>query len=105
MASSLLQAAQLPELIARNSADYLHLAHALSSRPRTILSLQRKLRASRNSLPLFNSRAYADEFERVLFLFAEAQAAGGGGGRGKGLHVMVTDAKVRGESEEDARRG
>ena len=98
VASSLLLAANLPELVARNAEDYLNTAHALSARPHAIRSLQSKLRASRNSLPLFHSRAYADEFERVILLFAEAQAAvGGGGGKGTTMHVAVTDASFRAE--------
>ncbi len=97
VASSLLYAANLPELIARTADDYLHLVCALTQRPRLIRSLQSKLRAARNALPLFDSRSYADEFERVLFLFAEAQAAaGGGGGSGASMHVAVTDASGRG---------
>ena len=101
VASSLLQAANLSELIARNTADYLQMAHALSARPHIIRSLQTKLRTSRNSLPLFHSRAYADEFERVIMLFAEAQAAVDmGGGKGKtAMNVAVTDASVRMGSE------
>jgi predicted O-linked N-acetylglucosamine transferase (SPINDLY family) len=96
VASSLLHAAHLPELITRNADDYFHLARTLSSRPHLIRALQRKLRAARSSLPLFHSRAYADEFERVLFLFVEAQAAaGGGGGRGRSMHVAATDAAAR----------
>jgi hypothetical protein len=91
VASSLLQAAGLPELIARNEADYLHMARVLSARPQVIRSLQNKLRESRSTLPLFHSSAYANEFERVIMLFAEAQAAVGGGA----LHVAVTDSETR----------
>jgi predicted O-linked N-acetylglucosamine transferase (SPINDLY family) len=97
VASSLLQAAGLSELIARNAADYSHLAAALASRPHLLRSLQKKLRSSRDELPLFNSRAYADEFERVIFLFAEAQYAGAGRDsiRGSTMHVAVTDSLLR----------
>ena len=91
VASSLLQAAGLPELIARNEADYLHMARVLSARPQVIRSLQNKLRESRSTLPLFHSSAYANEFERVIMLFAEAQAAVGGGA----LHIAVTDSETR----------
>jgi protein O-GlcNAc transferase len=96
VASSLLQAAGLPELIARNQADYLHMARVLSARPQVIRSLQNKLRESRSTLPLFHSSAYANELERVIMLFAEAQAAvGGDAGRGSALHVAVTDSEIR----------
>jgi predicted O-linked N-acetylglucosamine transferase (SPINDLY family) len=68
VASSLLQAVS----IARNAADYLHMARVLSARPQVIRSLQNKLRESRSTLPLFHSSAYANEFERMIMLFAEA---------------------------------
>jgi predicted O-linked N-acetylglucosamine transferase (SPINDLY family) len=99
VASSLLQAANLTELIARDADDYLNMALLFASRPHILRSLQTKLRLSRAALPLFDSRSYADEFERVIMLFAEAQAASGVEGRGgKAMHVAVTDASSRAQT-------
>jgi predicted O-linked N-acetylglucosamine transferase (SPINDLY family) len=63
MASSLLRAIRLPELITSTPAQYEELAVALAADPRRMAEIKRKLAANRLTTPLFNTRQHTRSLE------------------------------------------
>jgi predicted O-linked N-acetylglucosamine transferase (SPINDLY family) len=72
VAASLLEAIQLPELIAATPVHYEQLAIALASDPQRLARIRQRLAAQRLTAPLFNTRlstrhletAYSEIYER-----------------------------------------
>lgn len=65
VASSLLHAAGLPDLIARDLADYRVRALALARDPAALGALRSRLRAARETAPLFDSERFTRALERL----------------------------------------
>lgn len=68
VASSLLHAAELPELIAGNPVEYEDLALALASHPERLAGLRSRLAAQRQSCPLFDTERYRVSLEAAYTL-------------------------------------
>ncbi|MCS5583992.1 MAG: tetratricopeptide repeat protein, partial [Pseudomonadales bacterium] len=74
MASSLLTAIDMPELIATTEADYEQLALDLATTPKKLKSLKAKLARNKDNTPLFNTEqftsnletAYTEMYKRVV---------------------------------------
>ena len=75
MAGSLLRAAELPELITENLADYEALALRLATEPGTLASLKQRLARRRDSLPVFDMPRFTMCFEVALRHMHERKAA------------------------------
>lgn len=60
---SLLQNANLPELIAKDPTDYVRIAYALASSPETLCALRMNLRAILRGAPLMDARGYVRDVE------------------------------------------
>ena len=60
---SLLRNANLPELIAKDPADYVRIAYALASSPETLCALRMNLRAILRGAPLMDARGYVRDVE------------------------------------------
>lgn len=76
VASSLLRAVGLPELITRTVDEYEALACSLGSSPDATQTLKAKLSANKSTTPLFNTVKFARNIEK-LYLAAHLQAASG----------------------------
>ena len=76
MAGSLLRAADLPELITENLADYEALALRLATEPGTLASLKQRLIRRRDSLPVFDMPGFTMCFEVALRHMSEMGIAG-----------------------------
>jgi predicted O-linked N-acetylglucosamine transferase (SPINDLY family) len=63
VAASLLQAADLPDLVTETPGDYERLALALARDPVRLAALSQKLAASRHSAPLFGSAEFVRQLE------------------------------------------
>jgi predicted O-linked N-acetylglucosamine transferase (SPINDLY family) len=66
VAASLLTAAGLAELIAKDEADYIRKALALIAKPARLAALKQGLIAGRGRLPLFDTQGYARALEAAL---------------------------------------
>ena len=66
VASSLLCAIKLPELIATSLQDYEDIAIRLARDPASLDALKMKLDANRMVAPLFDTKRYARDFETGL---------------------------------------
>jgi predicted O-linked N-acetylglucosamine transferase (SPINDLY family) len=64
--ASLLTASGLPELICADLDAYQRLATELAREPARLAALRQRLRLSRTSVPLFDTRRYTREFEALL---------------------------------------
>ena len=76
VAASLLKAIEMPELIAGNQSEYELLAINLANNPGKLLKLREKLSANRESTPLFNTKIFTSNiekvYERMLFRYQNA---------------------------------
>jgi protein O-GlcNAc transferase len=75
MASSLLQAMRLPELITSTPAQYEELAVALAADPRRMADIKHKLAANRLTTPLFNTRQHTRSLEAAYTEMQERHRA------------------------------
>ena len=75
MASSLLQAIRLPELITSTPAQYEELAVALAADPRRMADIKHKLAANRLTTPLFNTRQHTRSLEAAYTEMQERHRA------------------------------
>jgi predicted O-linked N-acetylglucosamine transferase (SPINDLY family) len=66
VAASLLHAAGLPELVARNPADYEDIACRLGANPRIVADLKVRLAANRSTQPLFQTARLCRDIERAF---------------------------------------
>jgi len=73
VASSLLHAMGLPELITQSWADYEDLALALVRDPGRLSALKAKLMANKATHPLFDTEKFCRAFEDLLFSVAQRQ--------------------------------
>ncbi len=76
MASSLLEAVGLPELITTTGADYEDLAVALAGDPGRLARLRRHLLAARDTAALFDITEFTRSFEQALRAMVAHQAGG-----------------------------
>jgi predicted O-linked N-acetylglucosamine transferase (SPINDLY family) len=76
VAASLLTAAGLPELIARDHAEYQALAIALARDPARLGVLGQKLAAARTASPLFDTPAYTRHLETAYATMIARHDAG-----------------------------
>lgn len=76
VATSLLNAVGLPELITGSLADYEALALKLAQDPATLASLKAKLARQRESFPLFDSRRFARNIEAAYVTMWERYRSG-----------------------------
>lgn len=76
VAASLLDAVDLSELIARSPKEYEDLAVDLAINPSKLRQLWVKLARNRDDSPLFNSKAFTEEFEEALIKIHQRQLAG-----------------------------
>jgi protein O-GlcNAc transferase len=65
VAASLLHAAGLPELVTHDWDGYFTLARSLASDPRRLRAIRGKLRQDRGHLPLFDTRRFTRDLERL----------------------------------------
>jgi protein O-GlcNAc transferase len=72
IAASILQAAELPELIAADLAAYESTALKLARDPDALKAIRDKLAASRTKLPLFDTAGFTRELEAVYIAMLEA---------------------------------
>ncbi|TXD82863.1 hypothetical protein FUT87_16995, partial [Mitsuaria sp. TWR114] len=63
MAASLLHAVGLPELIVETPEDYVERAVALAAAPKPLAALRDRLRAQRDTAPLFDTPAFTRSLE------------------------------------------
>jgi predicted O-linked N-acetylglucosamine transferase (SPINDLY family) len=75
MASSLLQAIRLPELITSTPAQYEESAVALAADPRRMAEIKHKLAANRLTTPLFNTRQHTRSLEAAYTEMQERHRA------------------------------
>lgn len=66
VASSLLRAVGLPELVTKSDADYERLIVELATNPELLTGIRAKLSANRLTTPLFDTKAYTRHFEAGL---------------------------------------
>jgi len=76
IATSLLHAIGLPELVARDRADYEARALALATTPGALRALQEKLARHRETFPLFDAARYRVAIEAAYATMATRSAAG-----------------------------
>lgn len=76
VATSLLNAAGVPELATASLAEYEALALALARDPARLADLRRRLNETRMTVPLFDSRRFTRHLERAYDVMAEIQDAG-----------------------------
>lgn len=74
--ASLLTAAGLPELIARDEADYERIALHLARNPRDLDRLRARVLAARDTAPLFDTKGFARDLEEGYALAFERCASG-----------------------------
>jgi protein O-GlcNAc transferase len=72
VAASILQAADLPELIAEDLAAYERLALKLARDPAALKAIREKLTASRSTVPLFDTTRFTRNLEAAYFAMLEA---------------------------------
>jgi predicted O-linked N-acetylglucosamine transferase (SPINDLY family) len=76
VAASIVTAAGLPELVARDPAEYERLAIELATHPDRLHALRHKLAASRSSCPLFDTPAFTRNLERLYRQMYERHRGG-----------------------------
>ena len=76
VAASLLSAVGLPELITHSLAEYEALALALARDPVRLAGIRQKLRASRDTAPLFDSKGFTRDLETAYTRMWQAWQAG-----------------------------
>jgi predicted O-linked N-acetylglucosamine transferase (SPINDLY family) len=76
VASSLLHAVGLPELISRNLQEYEHLALQLARDPERLAALRERLARQRATSPLFDTKGYCRQLEAAFVLMSERQRRG-----------------------------
>ncbi len=76
VAASILEAANLSELVARTKTEYLEIARRLASQSQYRLHIAQKLSEARISSPLFDTKSYVSDFERLLKNAAQASMNG-----------------------------
>jgi predicted O-linked N-acetylglucosamine transferase (SPINDLY family) len=76
MATSLLKAIDLPELIAPSAEEYEHLAVQLAEEPKRISQIKAKLERNRASARLFDTRSFATNLEAAYCKMLERFEAG-----------------------------
>ncbi|ARJ65546.1 SPY protein [Magnetospirillum sp. ME-1] len=76
VASSVLQAAGLPELVTRSPAAFVETAVALANDPARLAGLRRHLEEGRGRLPLFDNQSFTRDLERAYELMIERARAG-----------------------------
>jgi predicted O-linked N-acetylglucosamine transferase (SPINDLY family) len=76
VAASLLSAARLPELVARDLDEYGARVLALLGDPASLRETRARLAAARRSAPLFDAASYARGFDRALLAMAARHRAG-----------------------------
>jgi protein O-GlcNAc transferase len=72
VAASILQAAELPELIADDLAAYEAQALSLARDPATLKAIRDKLTATRTTMPLFDTARFTRELEAAYIAMLEA---------------------------------
>jgi protein O-GlcNAc transferase len=76
VAGSLLHAAGLPELVTGTLEDYERLAAELAADPTRLAALRQRLIASRDTLPLFDTPAFARDIEQAYRTMWQGHAQG-----------------------------
>lgn len=76
VAASLLMAVDMPELICESEAHYRMMAIRLAGDPGLLAGLRLRLAAARHSAPLFNTRAYVDNLEKLYRAMHRRRLAG-----------------------------
>ncbi len=76
VATSLLKAINMPELVATTPDEYEAMAIDLSRRPEKLAALKIKLANNRLTTPLFNTQLYTRHFEAALIAMYERSQAG-----------------------------
>jgi predicted O-linked N-acetylglucosamine transferase (SPINDLY family) len=76
VATSLLQAAGVPELATATAEAYVELAVALATRPNRLAALRQRLQSQRLSMPLFDSAAWTRDLENLFERMAWRQRQG-----------------------------
>jgi protein O-GlcNAc transferase len=76
VASSILQAVGLPELVTRNLADYEAMALRLATHPDELAGLRAKLAANRVTQPLFNTDRFRAHIETAYATMREIARRG-----------------------------
>ena len=66
VASSLLTACGLPELITKNEKEYEELIYELATNPKKLKAISLKLSQNKKNKPLFNTKQYTKNFENGL---------------------------------------
>jgi predicted O-linked N-acetylglucosamine transferase (SPINDLY family) len=66
VASSLLTACGLPELITKNEQEYEELIYELATNPKSLKTISLKLSENKKNKPLFNTKQYTNNFENGL---------------------------------------
>lgn len=74
--ASLLNAVGLPELVARDSAEYVRRAAELATQPDVLKQLSARLVSQRNAAPLFDTPRFARNLERAYEAMWDVYAAG-----------------------------
>ena len=78
VAASLLQACDMPGLVVRNVDEYVHRALSLARDPAAMAELRSRLARNRLQTPLFDTAAFARDFESLLRLIWSDHVAGRG---------------------------
>lgn len=68
VASSILSAAGLPELITKTKQEYEKLAVDLANHPKRLSSIKSKLRENKKTKPLFNTKTFVKDLEKAYHL-------------------------------------
>jgi predicted O-linked N-acetylglucosamine transferase (SPINDLY family) len=76
VATGVLRAAGMPELVTTSLAEYEDLALALARDPRRLADLREKLARNRVSMPLFDTERFARDLESIYTTMWERQQAG-----------------------------
>lgn len=76
VASSLLSAIDLPELITTTLSDYENLALNLARNPQKLAGIKSKLAVNRDSLPLFNSKRFCRHLEAAYEIMMQRHQRG-----------------------------
>jgi predicted O-linked N-acetylglucosamine transferase (SPINDLY family) len=76
VASSLLHAAGLPELVTTSLADYEQLALELARNPQQLAAMRQKLANNRQTAPLFDTARYVRDLERAYTIMWQRQQSG-----------------------------
>lgn len=78
MASSLLEAVELPELVTTTEQAYENLALALATNPEKLQSLRTELATKRETTPLFDTQAFTADLEKAYQKIMDRYSTGAG---------------------------